>query len=214
MSQTANQSLPYSVQVHTVAEGEQIVFTFLPKERPANASTPECIVVAHPATDALNWDRSSVSSEAVRQEIEVAVRERLEIRREWLERIEGLVDEIEAIAMSAGWATRRLTKKIDDQLIGKHTVPGLVMQEDYCRILLEALSRVAPGASGGLADLYLMPAYDDIASIYHYDGAWHLHYKYDGSLSVDNDREAQALPLDEAHVLKVLHEMKQHAEKG
>ena len=42
---------------------------------------------------------------------------------------------------------------------------------------MEPVARSSPGIEG-LVDLYLLPAYDDIASLYHYSGKWHVHYYF------------------------------------
>ena len=69
---------------------------------------------------------------------------------------------------------------------------------------------MVPG-SEGLADLYLMPGYDDIASIYYYGNKWHLHYLAPGSKTVASIRESEAKPLSKANLKRVLEEMKKHA---
>jgi hypothetical protein len=63
----------------------------------------------------------------------------------------------------------------------------------------------------GVVDLYLMPAYDDIASLYFYDGQWHLHYLAPGTPVVGNMREARAKPLSKDTLQEVLEEMRRHA---
>ena len=76
--------------------------------------------------------------------------------------------------------TRRIEKRLDDSGVGTHKVPALLLQEDTVRVLLEPVSRRAPGAEG-VVDLYLMPAFDDIATLYFYDGGWQLHYMFPAS---------------------------------
>ncbi len=47
--------------------------------------------------------------------------------------------------------------------------PALLMQEGpSAGLILEPIARSAPGADG-VVDLYLLPAYDDIASLYFYN---------------------------------------------
>src|SRR5262249_11324131 len=108
------------------------------------------------------------------------------------------------------WATRRVVKKLDDARIGKHRVAALLMQADTCRILLEPVGRSSPGAEG-VVDLYLMPAYDDIASLYYYDSQWNLHYTFRGDPSVGNMPEATPTVLTKEAFHKVLTEMRQNA---
>ena len=67
-----------------------------------------------------------------------------------------------------------------------------------------------PGAEG-LVDLYLMPAYDDIASLYYYEGSWNLHYMPPDGPTVGDIREAPARPLSPESLGEVLKTMRAHA---
>jgi len=78
--------------------------------------------------------------------------------------------------------------------------------------MLETLSRSTPGAKGGVADLYLMPAYDDIASLYHYGGNWHIHYLFADSGVVARIREMKPQTFSGEVLVTLLDEMKSHAE--
>ena len=84
------------------------------------------------------------------------------------------------------------------------------MQEETCRVLLEPIGRRTPGTEG-LVDLYLMPAYDDIASFFFYDNQWHLHYMFPATESAGDVRETEGLPLSKEALEKVLSEMRQNA---
>jgi hypothetical protein len=74
-------------------------------------------------------------------------------------------------------------------------------------MLLEPVARAAPGAEG-VVDLYLMPAYDDIASLYFYDGDWHVHYMFPGTPTVGNMRDTKAKGLSLDTLREVLEAMK------
>jgi hypothetical protein len=128
----------------------------------------------------------------------------------WIKRVTELVATVEHWARELGWATKRVEKKLDDARVGAHRIPSLLMQADTCRIILEPVGRSTPGTDG-VVDLYLMPAYDDIASIYYYDGHWNLHYVFPGRKPVATVREAEALPLSKDSLERVLGEMTQHA---
>jgi hypothetical protein len=145
-----------------------------------------------------------------KQESEEEIAERMKAREEWIHRVTSLVDQVESWAREMNWSTRRIEKKLDDSWIGKHTVPALLMQEDTCRVLLEPVGRSAPGVDG-VVDLYLMPAYDDIASLYYYENRWNLHYKFPETKPVATVREAEGIPLSKEALANVLSQMKQHA---
>jgi hypothetical protein len=54
---------------------------------------------------------------------------------------------------------------MDDAEASTYHAPALLLQQETVRILLGPLARSAPGADG-VVDLYLLLAYDDIASLY------------------------------------------------
>ena len=131
-------------------------------------------------------------------------------RANWIARVTSLVADVERWATEMGWSTRRVEKKLDDARIGKHRVPALLMQQDTLRVLLEPVGRSTPGAEG-VVDLYLMPAYDDIASLYFYENRWNLHYIFPGTTGVPTVREAEAMPLSKETLERVLTEMRRDA---
>ncbi len=84
-------------------------------------------------------------------------------------RLAALIDDVESWVKALDWSTRRIEKPMEDSQIGRYKAPSLLMQEGTDRVLLEPVARSAPGAEG-VVDLYLMPAYDDIASLTFADG--------------------------------------------
>lgn len=148
--------------------------------------------------------------EATRVELEDIARQRVTARHAWLERIRKLVETVKGWADQLDWATRFVDKEMEDAEIGNYSAPGLLLQKETVRLFLEPVARAAPGAEG-VADLYLMPSYDDIASLYYYNNRWNLHYLFEGAPTVGNIREADAKPLTKATLRKVFDEMKAHA---
>lgn len=133
-----------------------------------------------------------------------------QLRDEWLQRLSDLVQTIQSWATELGWSTRRIEVNLSDSQLGKYKAPALLIQEDAIRILLEPIARSAPGAEG-VVDLYLMPGYDDIASLYLHAGSWNIHYMFPGTPSKATIRDAQARPLTRDTLREVLEEMKEHA---
>jgi len=82
-------------------------------------------------------------------------------------------------------------------------VPALIMQRDMTKIGLEPIGRSAPGTEG-VVDIYLLPAYDDVATLYLIEGRWVLNHPP----SEDSDsREAVSEPLTKSvlgHVMDQL----------
>lgn len=91
-----------------------------------------------------------------------AVADRERSKAEWLDSLAVLVDAVEGWSRELGWSTRRIEKTLDDSEIGPYQAPALIMQEETTRALLDPIGRSTPG-SDGVVDLYLMPAFDDIA---------------------------------------------------
>ena len=132
------------------------------------------------------------------------------LRDEWLQRLSDLVQAIQGWATELGWSTRRIELNLSDSQLGKYKAPALRIQEEAVRILLEPIARSAPGAEG-VVDLYLMPGYDDIASLYYYADSWSVHYMFPGTPTKATISDAEARPLTKETLQKVLEEMKHHA---
>jgi hypothetical protein len=133
-----------------------------------------------------------------------------QLRDDWLCRLSNLIQKVENWAMTVGWATRKIEVTLSDSQIGRYKAPALLLQDDSIRILLEPIARSAPGAEG-VVDLYLMPAYDDIASFYLYDNDWHIHYMFPETPTVAKIRAAEAKPLTLDTLREVLEAMKANA---
>lgn len=133
-----------------------------------------------------------------------------QLRDEWLQRLSDLIQMIQSWADNLGWSTRQIEVTLSDSQLGKYKAPALLIQEDAIRILLEPIARSAPGAEG-VVDLYLMPGYDDIASLYFCEGGWNVHYMFPGTPTVATIRDAEARPLTRDSLREVLEEMKQNA---
>ena len=129
---------------------------------------------------------------------------------EWLRRLQALLEELDGWAKALDWSTRRIEKAMADSEVGGYKAPALLMQKEAARVLLEPIARSTPGGEG-LVDLYLLPAYDDIASLFHYGGSWHLHYPFAGSPAVVDVRQAAGRPLTRETFRAVLDEMVRHA---
>ncbi|MEX1224895.1 MAG: hypothetical protein WEA31_10150 [Pirellulales bacterium] len=146
----------------------------------------------------------------VQEELEEICRRRATIRYEWLDRLKILVATVKKWAIEFDWATKVVDKKLADAEIGDYMAPALLLQHETVRLFLEPVARDAPGTEG-IVDLYLMPSYDDIASLYYYDNRWNVHYMFEGTPTIGDIREAEAKPLTKSTLRKVFDEMKAHA---
>src|SRR5271165_6750519 len=133
-----------------------------------------------------------------------------ELRDEWLRALTDLTANVKKWAEELNWSTRQIAKKMKDSRLGVYEAPALLMQKETTRVLLDPVARFAPGADG-VVDLYLMPAYDDIASLYLVDGEWQLHYMFPGTPTVATIRQAEPVQLSKNAISWVLDEMTSHA---
>jgi hypothetical protein len=122
----------------------------------------------------------------------------------WQDRLKILVREVKEWVEKAGWRTRTIEKPLQDRTLGRHTVPVLLMERDTVEVALNPVSPLVPGAEGAV-DLYLVPAYDDIASLYFEGGRWVIHYPFPATPGETDSRiETEALPLSEEAINRVL----------
>ncbi len=159
---------------------------------------------------AVRWASAAGQPEALRDEFERDVQNRVRLFGDWFGRLSALVNEVEGWLKELGWSTRRIEKSLEDAQIGKYKVPSLLMQEGVDRILLEPIGRSSPGTEG-VVDLYLMPAYDDIATLFFYEGRWNLHSSSSKSAAVATVCEAVSRPLSKETFQEALAELRPQA---
>lgn len=131
-------------------------------------------------------------------------------RNRWLELLSSLVAQIREWATDLDWSVKDVPKVMQDSTLGRYQAPGLLLQKDFTKLLLEPIARAAPGTEG-VVDLYLMPGLDDIASLYYYGGGWKLHYMAPNSPTVATIRDASARPLTKEVFQDVVEEMTKNA---
>jgi hypothetical protein len=131
-------------------------------------------------------------------------------RAEWLTNLDELLAEVRRWTEGSGWRTRVIEKSMKDSVLGQYKAPAMLLQRETVEVILDPVGRFAPGTDG-VVDLYLLPAYDDIASLYFVDGAWRLHYAFRSIAAVPRIKNAEAMMLDEASLNQVLNEIAAHA---
>jgi hypothetical protein len=132
------------------------------------------------------------------------------LRDEWVSRLSDLTRSVRRWAEELDWSTRQIGKKMKDSRLGTYEAPALIMQKGTTRVLLDPVARFAPSADG-VVDLYLMPAYDDIASLFFVNGEWRLHCTSPGATAVAEIKEAESRALSKEALGQVLDEMSTHA---
>jgi hypothetical protein len=197
---------PEQLKVHYVPRGPM-------KERGmggAPGRVPEYIarVLADHEEISVAWEVPP--PDQIKGELTEDAERRMGLRIEWLDSLTELVTLVKGWAEELEWSTKLVKKKVADSEIGEHKAPALLLQKDLVRIALEPISRSTPTGEA-VVDLYLLPGYDDIASLYYYKEKWHLHYTQRGTPSVGNIREGRSMPLTKASLGKVLGEMMNNA---
>ncbi len=127
-------------------------------------------------------------------------------RNEWLRRLDELLVQVKGWAEGSGWRTRVIEKSMRDSVLGPYKAPAMLMQRETVEVILDPVGRFAPGTDG-VVDLYLLPAYDDIASLYLVDDAWKLHYAFRATPVVGGIKQAEAMTLDAPSLNRVLDEI-------
>jgi len=136
----------------------------------------------------------------------------LTLRISWLEILRDLVGLVESTAIELGWRTKRIPKEIKDSDIGDYEASSLLMQYEIVRILLEPIGRSGSDLEG-VADLYMLPAYDDVVSLYYNGNKWHIHQvtSREGTATSGTTSTSVSWPLSKADLRRVLEEMKNNA---
>jgi hypothetical protein len=114
------------------------------------------------------------------------------LRDEWLTRLSDLVETVRGWAEELDWSTRRIETRMDDLEIGDYKAPAPIIQKETVRAILQPIGRQASGVEG-VVDFYIMPAYDDIARLFLYDGRWHLYHEFPGAPDVEPHSQDQPL---------------------
>ncbi|MCC6126160.1 MAG: hypothetical protein IT426_14455 [Pirellulales bacterium] len=133
-----------------------------------------------------------------------------QIHAEWIDRLNRLIDDVKAWAEELDWSTRRIEITLDESPKDKYKVPALLLQQEALKMLLEPIGSSTPGSEGRV-DLYLMPVFDDIATMCYVDGVWQVYYMFPGLLP---DKELHDEPmklLSRETLQEVLQEMKKNA---
>jgi len=121
-----------------------------------------------------------------------------------------LVRQVQAWAEPAGWATKHYPKRMRAPDRAVFEIPALYLQRGPTRVLLDPVAYDVPGADAVL-DLYLMPTYDDLASLYFREGRWTIHYAFSADPARAGVGAADALPFDEPTLRRVLDSIAEHA---
>jgi hypothetical protein len=123
----------------------------------------------------------------------------------------GLVKQVGAWVERHEWVTKPYPKKMRDVERNVFEIPALFLQKGPVRVLLDPVAYDVPGAEA-VVDLYLMPTYDDLASLYFEREGWMIHYAFPPDpMETHSVVETTALPFSEVTLNQVLDSIAEHA---
>lgn len=128
----------------------------------------------------------------------------------WRARVNELVEQVSAWIDPNEWVTKPYPKKMRDADGTIFEVPSLVLQRSPTRLILDPIAYDVPGAEG-LVNLYLMPTYDDTASLYLINGRWQVHSRFSNQTTTTDVKQAEVIELSAETVKQVLDEIAAHA---
>jgi hypothetical protein len=130
----------------------------------------------------------------------------------WLDRLNDLVENVKSWAEAAGWKPSLTSVDLTEKEYGRYEAPVLVLTRDEVVVSLVPVARQVPKADG-LVGLYLMPEFDDMASLYLEEGGrWFLHYAFHPDpMEARSVIETERLSLDQANLDRVLDDIAAHA---
>jgi len=131
---------------------------------------------------------------------------------EWLSRLNDLISLVEGWVEESGWRTRRTVKPVTEADLGRYEAPLLLMERGGIEVVLSPIARTSP-ENDRVVDLYLMPGYDDVASLHFEDGQWRVHHAPRPSPAALHPMiEGERLPFEEATMNRILEAVAAHAQ--
>jgi hypothetical protein len=132
-------------------------------------------------------------------------------RSQFQKRVKALVKQVKGWVEPREWVTKPYSKKMRDVDHQVFEIPALFLQKGPIRVLLDPVAYGVPGAEG-VVDLYLMPTYDDMASLYFEKGEWVIHYAFPPDpFETHSVIETKTLALSENTINQVLDSIANHA---
>ncbi|MBX9680130.1 MAG: hypothetical protein K2X38_15310 [Gemmataceae bacterium] len=95
------------------------------------------------------------------------------VHEDWIRASTALLADAEVWAKEEGWPTKRFSKDITEDFIGKYRQDRLIFAAEGAQLALVPVGRYAPGTEG-MFDLAVLPAYDSVMVI-RQAGRWFVH---------------------------------------
>jgi hypothetical protein len=91
--------------------------------------------------------------------------------------VETVVRQFENVLAEMKQVSRRDEKRMRDETGGVYSILSLTIFMGPMRLLLDPTGYDLPGCDGAI-DLYLLPPYDPVATLYFENGEWFIHSPY------------------------------------
>ena len=88
-----------------------------------------------------------------------------------------LIGRFKGVLAETDWSTREQPRKLEDEKGATYTTPSLFVWRGPTSLSLVPTGYDIPGADG-VADLYLLPDYAPVATLYLETGVWWVHSPY------------------------------------
>jgi hypothetical protein len=85
-------------------------------------------------------------------------------RRQWVERVEGVINQIDEWAKARGWATERTNRTLRENLLGEYTVPFLRVRLPSGEVHVMPVALHVAGADGRI-DIEAFPSLNRVKLI-------------------------------------------------
>ncbi len=130
---------------------------------------------------------------------------------EFAKQVETVIRDFEACLSERDWSMRRDPKRMRDETGNVFSVLSLTLINAPVRLLLDPNGYDIPGADG-VMDLYLLPPYDPVATLYLEDGEWFIHSPFPAALdAIDNPTNWTRSRLTKDSISNTLGSIVEHA---
>jgi hypothetical protein len=129
----------------------------------------------------------------------------------FVKQVESVISDFETSLSGRDWSMRRDPKRMRDEIGNVYTVQALTLIKGPVRLLLDPNGYDIPGADG-VMDLYLLPPYDPVATLYLEDGQWFIHSPFPAALeAIDNPKRWTRSDLTKESINDTLESIVEHA---
>jgi hypothetical protein len=129
----------------------------------------------------------------------------------FVKQVESVISDFETSLSGRDWSMRRDPKRMRDEIGNVYTVQALTLIKGPVRLLLDPNGYDIPGADGFM-DLYLLPPYDPVATLYLEDGQWFIHSPFPAALeAIDNPKRWTRSDLTKESINDTLESIVEHA---